>query len=66
MNYSNLEKAPFFFSFLIFPLPKQASVILRNNKIKLWFLKQKFGGFLHIKPYDGNIYDHIQCATALL
>ncbi len=24
-------------------------------------LKEKFGGFLHIKPFNKDISDHIQC-----
>ncbi len=30
-----------------------------------FYLKEKFG-FLHIKPYKKNSYDHIRCFTALL
>ncbi len=48
---------------------QQVEVTLSNKRGKLvtsLTFKEKLREKLHIKPYNKNIYDHIQCSKALL
>ncbi len=58
------------FNFAFFLIASVTTNVLSINKILVGIILKKLGGFLcvffAVEPFNKDIYNHIQCNTALL